>query len=460
MQRADSLGDLAETMGDDFGHGVPAGVETEAPVPHGAPSLVDVTQTSVSVTWLAVPQAVHSVELQAAPLGKKTTSASAFADFAAGTAGAVSVTVAVSAATRKAVLDGLAPDTAYLVRMILSNATGSGTSAPAPAIVTMGPKDKKHDPKKSAKAQKELEARNKDAAKLAAKEAEKQAKEAAKLAKEREKAEKEAAKKAAKSGGSSSSAAAAAKTSGASSPRSGGAASPVAPTIATPAPVKINEERLAEHVSAGVAKRLTTGITVAKPAAAAEEKVKLFEAPKAQQHSKIHQALNPQKLYYESRREREEQEDDKVVITMRGGGLGASVRGVGADFSYARDDDGNFINDDPAGFDDGLDDEPDNYDPNNLPDFGELQEVINQRRKEREAEAEKRRAALRAEWEKKKAAERAAVEAEIARIREHDAKIKAAQEPKGDVVAEARHRLSEVHFDFTFGGAKKDEYGF
>ncbi len=189
--------------------------------------------------------------------------------------------------------------------------------------------------------------------------------------------------------------------------------------------------------------------------------MKLFEAPKAQQYSKIHQALNPQKLYYESRREKEEQEDDKVVITMRGGGLGASVRGVGADFSHARDDDGNFIADDPAGFDDGMEEEPGSYDPNNLPDFGELQEVINQRRKEREVEAEKRRAALRAEWERKKAAEKAVIDAEIARIREHDAKLKASQQSKGDIVAETKHRLSEVHFDFTFGGAAaKSEYGF
>ena len=87
----------------------------------------------------------------------------------------------------------------------------------------------------------------------------------------------------------------------------------------------------------------------------------MFEAPKGPQKSKIWEALNPQKLYYESRREKEESEEEKVVINMRGGMLGASGP---ADFSWARDDEGNIIEEEEEGFE--VNEDDDNYDPDNL----------------------------------------------------------------------------------------------
>ena len=41
---------------------------------------------------------------------------------------------------------------------------------------------------------------------------------------------------------------------------------------------------------------------------------KLFEAPKGPERSKIWKALNPDKLYYESRREKEEAADETFVV--------------------------------------------------------------------------------------------------------------------------------------------------
>lgn len=44
----------------------------------------------------------------------------------------------------------------------------------------------------------------------------------------------------------------------------------------------------------------------------------MFEAPKGPERSKIFQALNPEKLYFESRREKAESADTKVkVLTQR-----------------------------------------------------------------------------------------------------------------------------------------------
>ena len=70
------------------------------------------------------------------------------------------------------------------------------------------------------------------------------------------------------------------------------------------------------------------------------------------------------------------------------------------------------------------------------------------------------RAALRAEYEAKKAREKAALDAEIALIRAHDAKLKASLEVGTDVLQDSRARLTEVTFDFTFDATGKEAYGF
>lgn len=76
---------------------------------------------------------------------------------------------------------------------------------------------------------------------------------------------------------------------------------------------------------------------------------KLFAAPSGPQRSKIWQALNPDKLYFESRREKVE--SDKVVISIRGGG---------ESYAKMRDDEGNIIEESESEYED----EEEDYDPN------------------------------------------------------------------------------------------------
>ena len=82
-----------------------------------------------------------------------------------------------------------------------------------------------------------------------------------------------------------------------------------------------------------------------------QKATKLFEAPKGPERSKIYQALNPQKLYYESRREKAEAEEEKEVIVIGQ-----------RDFGFLKDAEGNLIEED----DDEEEEEEEDYDPENL----------------------------------------------------------------------------------------------
>lgn len=147
---------------------------------------------------------------------------------------------------------------------------------------------------------------------------------------------------------------------------------------------------------------------------------KMFAKPEGPKRSKIFQALNPEKLYYETAREKAEAADTKEKLLIRGGALGAGPN----DFAAARDDDGNII-DEPVEEDAG---EEDTFDPNNLPDFSpEEKAELERRKKEREAAQVQKQERLRAEYLKKKAEEDKKRDAEVKKIKEEEAKRKKSQ---------------------------------
>ncbi|EGD77186.1 hypothetical protein PTSG_08279 [Salpingoeca rosetta] len=213
-----------------------------------------------------------------------------------------------------------------------------------------------------------------------------------------------------------------------------GTPSPAEPAEAESSSPSSPQDDKGKKVPKSIASRLTV------PAAAVDDDTtadssnkpkatKLFEAPKGPEHSKIYKALNPQKLYYESRREKAEAEEDKEVIV-----LGQR------DFGFLKDAEGNIIKDDDD--EDEEEEEEEDYDPDNLPDFGEFQEEMDKMRAERAKKQEERRRKLREEYEAKKAAEEQARQQELARIQEKEAKLKASMEVnEDDFVDKARDRL-------------------
>eukprot|EP00043_Microstomoeca_roanoka_P014476 m.143560 g.143560 ORF g.143560 m.143560 type:complete len:185 (+) comp16020_c1_seq4:134-688(+) len=73
---------------------------------------------------------------------------------------------------------------------------------------------------------------------------------------------------------------------------------------------------IASKVSKSIASRLSVGGVEKIDTSAKPKATKLFEAPKGPERSKIFQALNPEKLYFESRREKAEQEEEKVAVRL------------------------------------------------------------------------------------------------------------------------------------------------
>lgn len=162
---------------------------------------------------------------------------------------------------------------------------------------------------------------------------------------------------------------------------------------------------------------------------------KLFEAPKGPERSKIWKALNPDKLYYESRREKEEAADETFVVEV----------GRRNYAEVMRDEDGNVIAS-PDDDDDDEGEEEEDVDPENLPDFGEFQSEMEEMRRKRAEKEEQRRAELKRKWDEKKAAEKAALDAELKRIAEEEAKLAKLKEKEigGEtLVADAHKRLTE-----------------
>lgn len=92
----------------------------------------------------------------------------------------------------------------------------------------------------------------------------------------------------------------------------------------------------------------------------------MFAAPEGPKRSKIFQALNPENLWYESRREKEESKGDVIKLSIRGGGAGTANSAV--DFAFERDDMGNIVEGQQLDFAHEAGDMEDtsHYDPNNL----------------------------------------------------------------------------------------------
>lgn len=87
----------------------------------------------------------------------------------------------------------------------------------------------------------------------------------------------------------------------------------------------------------------------------------MFAAPDEPKKSKIFQALNPEKLWYESRREKEEAREEAVHITIRGGGAGFTRSSV--DFAVERDNEGNIV---ASALEGVYEEDEEDFDPNNL----------------------------------------------------------------------------------------------
>ena len=193
------------------------------------------------------------------------------------------------------------------------------------------------------------------------------------------------------------------------------------------------EGKGAKPVPKSVASRLSAPVASAVPEEDSQDSkpkaTKLFEAPKGPERSKIYQALNPQKLYYESRREKAEAEEEKEVIVIGQ-----------RDFGFLKDAEGNLIEED----DDEEEEEEEDYDPENLPDFGEYQAEMDRLRAERARKQDERRRKLREEYERKKAEEEAARQRELEVIARKEAELKAKEETNADdFVEQARDRLEK-----------------
>eukprot|EP00055_Hartaetosiga_balthica_P008228 m.29887 g.29887 ORF g.29887 m.29887 type:complete len:268 (+) comp6187_c1_seq1:216-1019(+) len=157
---------------------------------------------------------------------------------------------------------------------------------------------------------------------------------------------------------------------------------------------------------------------------------KLFQAPKGPEHSKIFNALNPQKLYFESRREKEEAEEETIEIEL-------NTR----DYGFHRDDDGNFL---PDAEEEEEEEEDEDFDPESLPDFGEFQTEMNKLQQQREEKQKEHQRQLREQYLAKKKEEELEWEKELTAIREKEAAIAAAKvDNKEGFVEEAQSRVEE-----------------
>ena len=232
MDRANSLDDLPDAMGDDYGfvcfslpgaagyvgltatmglacsHGVDGSAADPNLLPRGTtvPVVSDVSPTSALVTWAPLGQAVSRILVQAALLDPKKMAA---ADAFKGALVTESVRTNADRAD-KTVVTGLSPDSFYVVRLLVTNPAGTVTCPNSALVATPPAGEPVPDAKKVAKAAKLFEKNEKEAAKAAAKEAEKAAKLTLKRQKEEEKATLKRAKSMKKQGGAAAAMAAAA----------------------------------------------------------------------------------------------------------------------------------------------------------------------------------------------------------------------------------------------------------
>lgn len=455
----DSLGDLAQVMGSDYGHGVAA----DAPDPNAkpvvtvAPVVSDITQSTCEVSWEPLGQAVSKVVVQAAIVSKKREpAAEAFKNFEKNAkSGSVSETLKSSAATAsKTVLTGLTRASLYYVRLVATNPAGAVESEASVIFSTLDANDKplKEDKKAAEKAAKEAAKAEAEAKKAAAKAEKEAAAAAAAAAKKAEKEAKATLKRGAKPPKDEPAAAAAA------APALAAAAGSTGSSTVLPVDKKEAEKKMEAQATSLKSITSRLGSKVISDTSAESTKMKMFEAVPQEKRSKIYDALNPQKLYYESRRDKEEAKEDKVIINVRGGMLGSSISGGAADYGYARDDFGNIQEHEEETYE--IEHDEDDYDPNHLPDFGDLQPVMDAKRAERAKKEEERRAKLREEYLANKKAEDDRLAKEVAEIRAKEALMKKAELITDQDVAKVQKRLEqEVQFDFKFQ-ANVEVFGF
>jgi hypothetical protein len=158
---------------------------------------------------------------------------------------------------------------------------------------------------------------------------------------------------------------------------------------------------------------------------------KLFSADQNKpERSRIFQALNPDRLYYESRREQSERE----AVAL--GRVGAR------DWNHMRDEEGNIVEESDSE-DEDVPDEAD-YDTDNAPDFGELEEEMKALRAKRAAAEDEKRKQMRLKWEAQKRKEEEDRQRELAAIAAHEAQLAAQKEEfASDFVTNAQRRVSQ-----------------
>lgn len=169
-----------------------------------------------------------------------------------------------------------------------------------------------------------------------------------------------------------------------------------------------------------------------------EDNVKMFAVDKGPQRSKIHEALNPTGLAYVSRREKEEAGGPVVVDLRRRHGFAQRIQ----------DEEGGYIVEEDS------DEEDENFDPKNLPDFGEFQQEMDKMRNLRAQESIKHQNDLKKNYQKEQAAKQKAIDAELKKIKDYENKRANEQnKEKERMVKDAQARLGNElasAFDFSF----------
>eukprot|EP00035_Acanthoeca_spectabilis_P034198 m.27667 g.27667 ORF g.27667 m.27667 type:complete len:257 (-) comp6453_c0_seq1:144-914(-) len=171
-----------------------------------------------------------------------------------------------------------------------------------------------------------------------------------------------------------------------------------------------------------------------------------FEKKKPEEHSKIFKALNPEKLWKESAREKASAQNDENVIMVQV--RGNDARTLLDQQTFTRDDSGAVIEDEDndVGFGTAIIESGDIG-------MDEMEGILAEKRKEREAEAEKHRESLRQQQKEKDEAEKKRIEAELKKIAQKEAALaKKTQITDSDVAKTQKKLEKELEFEeFGFG---------
>ncbi|EDQ92195.1 uncharacterized protein MONBRDRAFT_23105 [Monosiga brevicollis MX1] len=168
------------------------------------------------------------------------------------------------------------------------------------------------------------------------------------------------------------------------------------------------------------------------------------------ERSRIFQALNPQPLWYQSRREKEELEDEEDGahrVHVRGTGLGALDE---EDISYARPIQSDQEDDGQEAESEDEDEDETGYDTDNAPDFGELQSELDELRRRRAEKEQQRRRRMKEEHERKRLQEQAQREIELEAIRAKEQEREKAEAITDADVEAAQARAAETAKYMTF----------